>query len=73
MGHIAIANAKTLFLGMHHGIKGEFMQRHLDEFCYKFIKKYFGDRIFDRLMIVAASYGPTFAHRLYSKRACATC
>lgn len=71
--HIAIANAKTLFQDMYHGIKGEFLQGYLDEFCYKFNRKYFGDQIFDRLMIVAATYRPTFAHRLYNKRACATC
>ena len=64
---------KTLFQDMYHGIKGEFLQSYLDEFCYKFNRKYFGDHIFDRLMIVAATYRPTFAHRLYNKRACATC
>ena len=71
--HIAIANAKTLFQDMYHGIKEEFLQCYLDEYCYKFNRKYFGDRVFDRLMVAAASYKPTFAHRLYNKNLCATC
>ena len=71
--HIAIANAKTLFQDMYHGIKEEFLQCYLDEYCYKFNRKYFGDRVFDRLVVAAASYKPTFAHRLYNKNLCATC
>ena len=71
--HIAIANAKTLFQDMYHGIKDEFLQWYLDEYCYKFNRKYFGDRVFDRLMIAATSYKPTFAHRLYNKNLCAIC
>lgn len=71
--HIAIANAKTLFQDMYHGIKDEFLQWYLDEYCYKFNRKYFGDRVCDRLMIAATSYKPTFAHRLYNKNLCDIC
>ena len=71
--HIAIANAKTLFQDMYHGIKDEFLQCYLDEYCYKFNRKYFGDRVFDRLVIAAASYKPTFEHRLYNRNLCGTC
>ena len=71
--HIAIANAKTLFQDMYHGIKDEFLQWYLDEYCYKFNRKYFGDRVFDSLMIAATSYKPTFAHRLYNKNLCDIC
>ncbi|MBR6367154.1 MAG: IS1595 family transposase, partial [Bacteroidaceae bacterium] len=41
----------------------------LNEFCYKFNRKYFGDRMFDRLVIAAVSYKPTFEHKLYNSRA----
>lgn len=71
--HIAITNAKTLFQDMYHGIKKEFLQCYLDEYCYKFNRKYFGDSVFDRLMVAAVSYKPTFAHRLYNKNLCAIC
>lgn len=71
--HIAISNAKSLFQDMYHGVKNEFLQGYLDEFCYKFNRKYFGDRIFDRLVIAGAVIRPTFVHRLYNKNACENC
>ena len=63
--HIAISNAKSLFKDMYHGIKEAFLQEYLNEFCYKFNRMYFGDRLFDRLMLASISYKPTFTHRKY--------
>jgi len=72
--HIAIANAKSLFQDMYHGIKEEFLQGYLDEFCYKFNRKYLGDILFDRLIIAAAACKPVFQHRIYNKNAnCDNC
>ncbi len=33
--HIAIANSKRWLLGIHHMIKGKYLQNYLNEFCYK--------------------------------------
>ena len=60
--HIAISNAKKICLGIHHSIKREFMQNYLNEFCYKFNRRYMMDNLFDRLM-VAAVEAPWFAFR----------
>lgn len=49
--HIAIANAKRTLLGIYHKIKGKYLQNYLDEFCYKLNRRYFGERLFDRLVI----------------------
>lgn len=65
--HTAISNAKAQLLDMYHGIKEEFLQLYLDEFCYKFNRRYFGERTFDRLMLAAVCYKPTFQHRSYKK------
>jgi transposase-like protein len=55
--HIAIANAKRNLLGVYHKINGKYLQLYLDEFCYKLNRRYFGDRLFDRLVLaVAKSY-----------------
>jgi len=55
--HIAISNAKRALLGTFHKIKGKYLQLYLDEFCYKLNRRYFGNRVFDRLTIaVAKSY-----------------
>lgn len=68
--HVAISNAKSLFTDMYHGIKEEFLQEYLNEFCYKFNRKNFGDALFDRLIVASISYRPTFEYRIYcSKKA----
>lgn len=49
--HIAIGNAKKTFQGIYHKINGKYLQNYLDEFCYKLNRRYFGERLFDRLVI----------------------
>lgn len=53
--HIAISNAKRLLLDIHHKIDDDFLQSYLNEFCFKFNRRYFDD-IFDRLLIASVSY-----------------
>ena len=55
--HIAISNTKRTLLGVFHKIKGKYLQLYLNEFCYKLNRRYFADRVFDRLALaVAKSY-----------------
>ncbi len=49
--HIFISNAKRNLLGNYHRIKGKYLQAYLDEFVYKLNRRYFGERIFDRIVI----------------------
>lgn len=51
--HKAISNAKKKILGLHHQVKDDYMQNYLSEFCYKFNRRFFGIRLFDRLIIAA--------------------
>lgn len=53
--HIAISNAKKKLLGLHHQIKDAYMQNYLSEFCYKFNRRYFGQNLFDRLLVATLS------------------
>jgi hypothetical protein len=71
--HEAISNAKSLILDMYHGIKGQFLQSYLDEFCYKFNRRYLGDRLFDRLMVASVTYTPTFKHKIYGTKETPNC
>ena len=49
-----ISNAKKVLLGIHHNcINSRFMQNYLDEFCYKFNRRYFGENLSDRLILAA--------------------
>lgn len=49
--HITISNAKRNLLGNYHKIKGKYLQLYLNEFIYKLNRRYFGERLFDRLVI----------------------
>ena len=49
--HIFISNAKRNLLGNYHKIKGKYLQLYLNEFVYKLNRRFFGDKIFDRLII----------------------
>jgi len=53
--HKAIANSKNLLKAIHHCIKHEYLQNYLDEFCYKYNRRYFGERVFNRLLIASVS------------------
>ena len=65
--HICIGNVKRLLLDMHHQLKNEYLQYYPDEFCYKFNRRYFGEKMFDRLIMVAVSYKTDFKSRIYNR------
>ena len=71
--HIAISNSKLLMKNIYHGIKPEFLQEYLNEFCYKFNRRYFGDKLFDRLMIASIACISEFEHRIYNRNLSAGC
>ena len=50
---IAISNAKRSFVGTNHRIKKEYLQLCLNEFVYKLNLRYFGEQIFDGLIIAS--------------------
>lgn len=54
--HTMISNAKRSLLGIHHMISKKYYQDYLNEFCYKVNRRYFGDKLFDRLLFACASY-----------------
>lgn len=54
--HKAISNAKRLLLDVHHRIDDDFLQNYLNEFCYKFNRRYFDDRTMERLLIAGATH-----------------
>ncbi len=51
--HKAISNLKRKLLGINHMITYNYLQNYLNEFVYKLNRRYFGDRLFDRLIIAA--------------------
>jgi len=61
--HIAISNAKRQLINTFHDIKPEFLQNYLDEFCYKFNRRYYGEALFNRLLVASVSYKNEFRYK----------
>jgi len=53
--HIIISNAKAFIDGTYHGLDKKHLQRYLDEFCYRFNRRWFASGIFPRLLDACAS------------------
>ncbi|QDP85348.1 IS1595 family transposase [Chryseobacterium sp. SNU WT5] len=51
--HIFISNAKRNLLGNYHKIKRKNLQLYLNEFVYKLNRRYFEDKLFDRLVLAS--------------------
>ena len=60
--HIVISNAKRQLLDIYHHVNPRYLQSYFDEFCYKFNRRYFGENLFDRLMIAATTYKNLFRY-----------
>jgi hypothetical protein len=58
--HVAISNAKRLISSIFHDIKPAYLQLYLNEFCYKFNRRYFGENCFDRLLIACLKTNTDF-------------
>ena len=52
--HIIISNAKALIGGTFHGLDPLHLQRYLDEFCYRFNRRWFKTGVFPRLVKACA-------------------
>ena len=61
--HIVISNAKRLLLDIYHDVEPQYLQSYLNEFCYMYDRQYFGDKLFDRLLIACVSYKNEFLVR----------
>ena len=55
--HIVISNAKAFIEGTLHGLDTIHLQRYLDEFCYRFNRRWFESRLFLQLVESSLSFG----------------
>lgn len=56
--HIAIGNLKTFLLGTFHGVSGKYLQEYLDEFCYRFNRRFIEKQIPNRLLNLSIVHAP---------------
>jgi hypothetical protein len=52
--HIIISNAKAFINGTFHGLDSIHLQRYLDEFCYRFNRRWMKTDVFPRLVLACA-------------------
>jgi len=71
--HIAISNLKSRLRDLYHGVKEEFLQYYMDEFCYKFNRRYEKEKLFELLMETTISCRTNFRHRVYNKNLSPKC
>ena len=62
--HIIISNAKAFIEGTFHGLDALHLQRYLDEFCYRFNRRWFKGGIFSRLITACACSSKITYHEL---------
>ncbi len=48
--HVIISNAKAYINGTFHGLEEKHLQKYLDEFCYRFNRRFWEGQLFDRLL-----------------------
>jgi hypothetical protein len=54
--HKAISNAKSILNNVHKGVSEKYMQNYLNEYSYKFNRRYFKEGCLSRLLIASVSY-----------------
>ncbi len=48
--HVIISNAKAFIAGTYHGLNGIHLQAFLDEFCYRFNRRFWSDQLLPRTL-----------------------
>ncbi len=56
--HIVISNLKRFLLGTYHGISHRYLQEYLDEFIYRFNRRFWEPEIPNRLLQLCAEHAP---------------
>ena len=56
--NILVSNAKAFILGTYHGVMKKHLQKYLDEFCYRFNRRWWPEQTFDRLLMACSKTTP---------------
>ena len=64
--HLVFANLKTWLIGIHHGVSHQHLQAYLNEFTFRFNRRFYPFNAFRLLGIAGDTSAPTYAE-LYSR------
>ena len=56
--HIMIGNMKKFINGTFHGVSSRYLQEHLDEFCYRFNRRFWEPELPLRLLNACLAHVP---------------
>jgi hypothetical protein len=56
--HKLISNIRSAIIGTHHGVSAKHMQRYLDEYLYRFNRRWFREQLQLRLLNACVAYHP---------------
>lgn len=56
--HLVISNFKRFLIGTFHGVSGKRLQEYLDEFVFRFNRRFWEDQLPDRLVEAAVTHVP---------------
>jgi len=66
MIHIAFSNLKTWLLGTHHGVSHHYLQAYLNEFVFRFNRRFYPMTAFNSALGLAAHASAPTYETLYS-------
>ena len=62
--HIIISNAKAFIQGTYHGLDSKHLQLYLDEFCFRFGRRFWQSQLFNRILFACAHSSTFTRHAL---------
>ena len=62
--HIVISNAKAFIQGTYHGLDALHLQSYLNEFCFRFNRRFFTAQLFNRIVNACAISSPISYYEL---------
>jgi len=62
--HVISSNLKAFLNGTYHGVERKHLQAFLDEFCYRFNRRFWPDQLFARTMVACSKAKPFTRHEL---------
>lgn len=65
MVHVMIGNMKTFINGTFHGVSSKYLQEYLDEFCYRFNRRFWELELPLRLLNACLAHVPVRTAEFY--------
>ena len=66
--HRAFTLLKRWGMGVYHGLRRKYAQTYLDEYCYRFNRRYWRRVSFEKILNIAAAQKPLYRHQIIGKK-----